>query len=167
MMVLVLLSQALCPAENTVMQKASTDWYSKPVYRVMQGISCAGHPLISGTTPLVLFHASAYPAARDSYMGLFVNCATTLPLKYVVNRKRPSGDHVRWDASFPSVHTTCIFTQAYILSYHYPKASVPVFVFASAVGLSRIYVRKHYPSDIIAGVALGVLTGFLVTSFMD
>lgn len=166
-MILCLISQALCPAENAIIQKASTEWYSRPVYRVMQGFGYAGHPVLSGTVPLVLFHAGEFPAARSSYLGLFINCVTVLPLKYAVDRKRPSGEHVRWDASFPSGHTTCAFTQAYILSHYYPKASIPAYVFASAIGLSRIYIREHYPTDIIASVALGVATGFLVTSLLD
>jgi membrane-associated phospholipid phosphatase len=167
MVILVLLAQALCPAEEKIMQRIGTEWYSNPVYRCAHAIGYAGHPAVSVALPVVLLHVGEEPCAWDSYMGMFINCATILPLKYVVNRRRPSGDHVRWDASFPSGHTTCAFTQAYILSYHYPKASIPVFALAGAIGLSRIYIQKHYPSDIIASVALGVLTGYLVTSFVD
>jgi undecaprenyl-diphosphatase len=133
----------------------------------MQGVGYAGHPLVSVAVPIALLHADEFSSAEDSYLGLFINLATVMPLKYVIDRKRPSGDHMRWDASFPSGHTTCIFTQAYVLSYHYPKASVPLFVFATAIGISRIYTQKHYPSDVIGSIALGLFTGFLVTSVID
>lgn len=133
----------------------------------MQGFSYAGNPVVSGATPVVLFRAGEYSAARDSYLGLFFNCATVIPMKYVINRRRPCGEHTRWDTSFPSAHTTFLFTQAFVLSHHYPKTTVPVFAFASVVGLSRIYTRKHYPSDVLVGAALGLLTGFIVTSIYD
>ncbi len=164
---LFLFSQALCPVEDTILHIAADTWYSKPVYRVMQGISYAGHPVVSGTAPILLFHIDEQKAAQHAYLGLFLNCASVIPLKYIVNRRRPCGEHDHWDASFPSGHTAFVFTQAYILSHHYPKATVPVFAFASAVGLSRVYIKKHYPSDVLAGAVLGILTGLFVTSVCD
>jgi membrane-associated phospholipid phosphatase len=167
MILLILFAQALCPVEDDIMCLINHDLHSKPVFCVMQNIGLAGHPVVSGVTPLALFHAGEHDIARASYLGFFVNCATVLPLKYVVNRRRPSGEHIRWDASFPSGHTAFLFTQAYVLSDHYPEASVPLFVFAGVVGISRIYINKHYPSDILAGAALGLFTGFLATSLTD
>jgi undecaprenyl-diphosphatase len=134
---------------------------------MMEGVSYAGHPVISGTAPLLLFHAGEYETAKHSYLGLFFNCASVIPMKFLVNRQRPCGVQIRQDASFPSGHTTFLFTQAYIISHHYPRTTVPVFAFAGVVGLSRIYLQKHYPSDVIAGVALGLLTGFVVTTVVD
>jgi len=165
MIVFFLLSQALCPLEDSIMELTSTTWHSPPVYRIMQGVSYAGHPVVSGTTPLVLYYAGEHAAAQDSYLGLFLNCATVIPMKHLIHRRRPCSSHVQWDASLPSGHTTFMFTQAYLLSHHYPKITVPVFAFASVVGLSRIYTQKHYPSDVLISVALGLLTGFVVTSF--
>ena len=167
MVVLFLLAQALCPCEDDIMHTTATSLYSSPVYRVMQGFSYTGHPIVSGAAPLLFFHAGEYETAQHAYLGLFFNCASVMPLKYVINRQRPGGEHIRWDASFPSAHTTFIFTQAYIVSHHYPRTTVPVFAFAGVVGLSRIYLQKHYPTDVVAGVVLGLLTGFMVTSIVD
>lgn len=167
MFILILISQAFCPAEDAVYQTISRDWYSKPVYHVMKGISYAGHPLIGGGTSLVLYAAEEYPVARHSYIGLFFNCATVIPLRFVVNRQRPSGKHGRWGSSFPSGHTTFAFTQAYVLSHHYPRATIPLFTFATAIGFSRIYLKKHHPTDVLAGIALGLVTGFVATKLID
>jgi len=133
----------------------------------MEGVSYVGHPVIGGSMSAILFFAEEYPASRQSYLGLFCNCATVIPLKYMVNRHRPNGEHNRWDASFPSGHTTFIFTQAYILSHNYPKATIPLFTFATIVGFSRIYLKKHYPSDVLAGAALGIVTGLIATKLVD
>jgi undecaprenyl-diphosphatase len=167
MVVLFLFAQTLCPCEDDIMHTTATTLYARPVYRVMQGISYAGHPVLSGAAPLLFFRAGEYDTARHAYLGLFINCASVIPLKYAVNRQRPIGEHKRWESSFPSSHTTFIFTQAYIVSHHYPKTTIPVFAFAGAVGLSRIYLQKHYPTDIVAGVVLGLITGFVVTSIVD
>ncbi|MDR1055639.1 MAG: phosphatase PAP2 family protein [Prevotellaceae bacterium] len=39
---------------------------------------------------------------------------------------------------------------------------IAIFIWAALVSYSRIYVGKHYPLDIICGVAFGTLVGFLV-----
>jgi undecaprenyl-diphosphatase len=61
------------------------------------------------------------------------------------------------DGSFPSGHAATSFAAATILSFAFPKAAPVFFVLAAAVAYSRVYVGVHYPLDVIAGAALGVL----------
>ena len=58
--------------------------------------------------------------------------------------------------SFPSGHTTVSFAVAYVLSKRYPYLSIPLYSIALMVGLSRIYLGSHYPSDVVAGAIVGV-----------
>ena len=41
------------------------------------------------------------------------------------------------------------------------KWGAPALILAAFVGLSRIYLYIHYPSDVIAGMLFGILWGFL------
>ena len=65
------------------------------------------------------------------------------------------------DFSFPSGHTAVAFAAAASLGSLCKKARVPAFAFASLMGLSRIYLMVHYPSDVLAGAVLGSLCGLL------
>ena len=71
----------------------------------------------------------------------------------------PYGMHHPVTSSFPSGHSASAFTAAVLL------AGSPVtalyFVLASCVAFSRVYVRLHHASDVVAGAALGVAFGTL------
>ncbi len=104
-------------------------------------------------------------------VGTFcVSSALTLGLKYVVNRPRPFVTYPEIqklsDAgsySFPSGHTSSAFATATSLSIAFPKWYViaPSFVWASGVGYSRMHLGVHYPSDVLAGAAVGAGSAFL------
>ncbi|MCL6591534.1 MAG: phosphatase PAP2 family protein [Firmicutes bacterium] len=68
------------------------------------------------------------------------------------------------DYSFPSGHTAASFATALILSTSFPAAGVLLFAVASLIGYSRIYIKVHYPLDVIAGGLIGLgATGLLMT----
>ncbi len=56
---------------------------------------------------------------------------------------------------------------ATILAYRYPRYRVLSYAVASIVGLSRIYLGRHYPSDVLAGALLGYVGSRLVLHFQD
>jgi undecaprenyl-diphosphatase len=60
--------------------------------------------------------------------------------------------------SMPSGHATTAFAIAGALTALWPRARIPFFIFALAIGLSRIMVNAHYLSDVLAGAILGLLT---------
>jgi undecaprenyl-diphosphatase len=72
----------------------------------------------------------------------------------------PHGD--RGTLSFPSSHAVNIAAAATVLGLSYPAWSVPLAAGAAVVGLSRVYLGLHYPSDVLGGFFIGVLIGFLL-----
>ena len=78
-------------------------------------------------------------------------------------KKLASGiDAVRDTLSFPSEHTTLFFAMATAV-YAFDKKWGRVFLgAASAIGIARVFIGLHWPSDILAGAVLGAGTAWIV-----
>jgi undecaprenyl-diphosphatase len=63
--------------------------------------------------------------------------------------------------SFPSGHSSTAFAAATAVAILCPRLRVPALVIAAAVGLSRVYLRVHFPLDVVAGALLGAGVGAL------
>ncbi len=63
--------------------------------------------------------------------------------------------------SFPSGHALFFFAAATAIWCYDKKLGPAFFAAAAMIGLARIFVGVHWPSDILAGAALGILTGWL------
>jgi hypothetical protein len=87
------------------------------------------------------------------------------PIKWLFRRERPTPDeprplHLRQPktSSFPSGHATSAFFAAAILRDDDPLWPLYYGV-AAVVATSRVYVRIHHASDVVAGAALGAVLG--------
>ena len=64
--------------------------------------------------------------------------------------------------SFPSGHTASSFAAASVFYRHLPKKlGIPSVILAGLIGFSRLYVGVHYPTDVIAGVIMGILLSYM------
>ena len=73
----------------------------------------------------------------------------------------PRGE-IPTNPGFPSGHTTNAFTVATVIWSRYPAWRVPFVLLAIATGVSMIILGLHFPSDVIAGVFLGIFCGTFV-----
>lgn len=96
-------------------------------------------------------------------------------IKHVVKRIRPCHD-LEVDEriiknprfySFPSGHTTASFTMVGVAVFRgLPLyVTLPILFIALLISFSRIYLRVHYLSDVLAGVVLGMTCGALSVLF--
>lgn len=66
------------------------------------------------------------------------------------------------DHSFPSGHTASSFAAATALAIFYPKAAPVAYTLATGVGVSRVHLGVHFPSDAAVGGVIGIGIGTLV-----
>ena len=73
------------------------------------------------------------------------------------------------DFSFPSGHTGSAFALAVVIFMVMErKYGIIALVLATLMGFSRLYVGIHYPSDVLGGIVLGVITSIIaVKCFPD
>ena len=65
------------------------------------------------------------------------------------------------DPSFPSGHSASSFAAATALTAYYPKAAPLALALAAGVGVSRVHLGHHFPSDVLVGSVVGVGAGAL------
>ena len=99
------------------------------------------------------------------------NGLTTI-VNTLVCRQRPYLDHDLTllfygptDCSFPSNATAVGFALATAVFFRHRRLGAALYVLAVLWGVARVYAGVHYPSDVLAGAAVGVL-GALVASFV-
>ena len=136
---------------------------------IMPYISHTGNGYYYPALPAVVFLFQP-EIAMTFFMAALLAYAVEVPLFIVMKRlvKRDRPCEVLADIqnriipsdqfSFPSGHTSAAFVMATLVSYFFPLLALPACLWALLVGLSRIYLGVHYPTDILAGIFIGTLT---------
>lgn len=91
-----------------------------------------------------------------------------ITLKPIIARIRPYeyAPHVRLiidtphDFSFPSGHTFASFASAVSVFMFHKKEGIAALCVASLIAFSRLYLYVHFPTDILAGIILGIAVAF-------
>ena len=165
------------PAQNIDINTLKTinKW---KVHGLSRGLSASGVILPVGVPTAMGLYAlikKDQPMLKDAvYIGTSVIEAVgiTYAAKHIIGRDRPFvkypdkihayGEPDADSPSFPSGHTAAAFSLATSLSITYPKWYViaPSAVWACGVGFARMNQGVHYPSDVVAGAAIGVGCAF-------
>jgi undecaprenyl-diphosphatase len=136
------------------------------------------YPLSSAADHSMLWHAAGLARAirsGDPQFAVRFSAAmgvesflTNVVVKSVFQRFRPHrpvdtpllfGVRRPITSSFPSGHATAAFCAATLLAEDSP-AGPAWYVLASLVAASRVYVRLHHASDVVAGAAFGIVLGY-------
>ena len=94
-------------------------------------------------------------------------------IKPWIGRIRPSHEFIefinllvskggKW--SFPSNHAANSFAFATVLSYFFSKHKLYLFLLATSIAFSRVYVGVHYPFDILFGAIFGYAISWIALS---
>jgi membrane-associated phospholipid phosphatase len=115
------------------------------------------------------WHHGQRAAALLLGLGPIVASLCSWLLKFAFDRARPdvfpAVIGLPADASFPSGHTVqaTAFALSLLLALHASGREVTAMMAGAAlgyialIGLSRLYLQVHYPSDVVAGMAVGLL----------
>ncbi|MBV7271666.1 phosphatase PAP2 family protein [Clostridiaceae bacterium UIB06] len=91
-------------------------------------------------------------------------------VKHIVRRVRPCGCENNVSLliskpisySFPSGHTLSSFAVAEVLSMYFSQYKLIFIGIAFLIALSRLYLYVHYPTDVIAGIIIGIFCSKLI-----
>lgn len=137
----------------------------------------------SGWTMLPIAALAAFERTRAHALrlvGLLALVAVLVfSLKALFGRARPCASlaHVHalvfgapHDPSFPSGHAAGAFAVAAFVAFEsraHPLLKIALFVVAAGIATSRVVLGVHFPSDVLAGAVLGVVTSAAFARFTD
>ncbi len=160
------------------------DWFFTPFFKFITIFGEAGVPCIIFGIVLLFFKKTRKAGICVLAAVIIGWLAVNISIKPLVARPRPylSGneEYCNWwiaaggpemsEFSFPSGHTnvvTCALT-AFCLAMG-KKWILPCATFCILMGMSRIYLMVHYPTDVIGGLVCGFVAGilgWLIVSFI-
>jgi undecaprenyl-diphosphatase len=151
----------LCIRFNRISARRSVEWFFRAVSRLGNGVFwyslMLALPAVYGVTGL------------QASLHMLLSAAPALliykVLKKTTSRQRPCKVHPRVHQktaaldqfSFPSGHTLYAVNFTLVCASYVPELLVPLGAFSALVAVSRPVLGLHYPSDVMAGAALGTL----------
>ncbi len=143
-------------------------WQSPLMDDVMNGVTKMGDRetcLMVCLGLSALGNDKARQVGKVSTVSLLAGQTVCTILKLAVNRDRPEGDSDRDNSSFPSGHVAGAFSVSYVIGNKYPKLKLPCHLVAALIAVSRVYLGRHWPSDVLAGAIIGCSAGYLAIRY--
>ncbi|MBS4539112.1 phosphatase PAP2 family protein [Clostridium sp. D2Q-11] len=140
---------------------------------LMPYITMLGGVSVSASIPLILIilgKGSNRILGYEILLSLTISTIFVQLIKRKTSRLRPydifddinNFNIVLKDYSFPSGHTTGTFSIAIVVGMNIPTFMVSITALAMLVGISRIYLGVHHPSDVAVGIFLGSITSYMI-----
>lgn len=171
------------PAPNFALQflrgitdAAKSGWYIVPAIIIVTIIGLLDWSSLRHASRRTLM--TVYGRAAFILVAIAVPGITTNIIKQLVGRARPrivdeagiygfspfEFEHAY--QSFPSGHATTAGSLAVILMLWHPRARIPLFLSMFALACGRIPAAAHYPSDVVAGFALGSIMSLVFARWL-
>jgi membrane-associated phospholipid phosphatase len=168
--------RALGDLDQAVLRTLRTRGHQPPVEAAMKALGTIGE-FGAAWAAIGAAGALADPQRRGRWAIAALVAPAAINVNYVVKlaigRERPliEGHPALARApsklSFPSAHATSSLAAATALGRVEPRARLPLYALAAAICVGRPYLGMHYPSDVLAGAALGLAIGAMVPGLGD
>jgi undecaprenyl-diphosphatase len=143
---------------DAAVQQAVQDTRRPWLEPVMRGATDIGKPavVLGGLLAIaVLQPATGVATARLALVTLIPTNMAVEGLKRLTQRTRPDGGHNRNNSSFPSSHAANAFALAAVFARRWPRRQIVFWLLAAIVAFSRIYLNRHYLSDVLGAAVIG------------
>lgn len=158
-------------AANRFTDLGKAGWFLWPIGIVLVALLAADRPSGPRFPRLVI---GAW-AVRLSFVFIAIGLPGLFDtvIKRLIGRSRPFVDGLdvwayhplNWHpkfASFPSGHSAAAFAALVAIGTIFPQARALLWIYAILIGISRVVVTAHYPSDVIGGAIVGAVGAMLV-----
>ncbi len=150
----------------------NSGWFLVPTGMLLLVIAASPRSKLPRFSQAVL--AAIAVRAGFIFLAVGVPALFVTIIKRFIGRARPyvseitdpySYDPFIWKASYaslPSGHATNAFAAAIAIGALWPKARLPMWIYALVIAMSRVVVNAHFPSDVIIGAVAGLVGALLV-----
>jgi undecaprenyl-diphosphatase len=128
-------------------------------------ITTFGVPLLG----LLILFTRKQSVVLKGLVSFLIAKAIELGIKAVWHVPRPTTANIlvtTTNFSFPSGHSAGAFALAMTLYFYNKKIGIPALIFAALIGISRIFVGAHWPSDVAAGIIIGIGVAYAVDKLL-
>ena len=133
--------------------------------RTMRFASKLGEPK-SAAFGVIAFGFFGTPAAqltaKLASIVLVSSSAMVFGIKWLVNRERPDYTTERNNSSLPSGHAAGSAAVAVLVTRRHGRIGILAWAIAIWISLSRVYLGRHFPTDVLSGILLGTIAAWLV-----
>jgi undecaprenyl-diphosphatase len=105
---------------------------------------------------------TAQLTAKLASVSLLGSSGIVALTKEITNRNRPEGVSPRRNSSFPSGHAAGAAAVAVMVTRRHGRLGWVAWALALWIMVSRVYLGRHYPTDVLTGALLGTIASWLV-----
>lgn len=124
-------------------------------------------PILYGMSAMLVVLQMSIAGLTGSAVYLLLKRGIERPRPYVANALILLGTQPLDQFSFPSGHTLHAVGFSTIVCYYYPSFTLILLPISALIAISRMILGLHYPSDVLVGAGIGLVTAVLVLNIFN